>query len=125
MGDPVGKTMRDKIKDSSFLGIRTGGGFKIFCVDAPNTAGNGRDCGSSALGDNKFSLSNLSSARCGSLAKTIRHELQHGPGNTRHVRKADGSLDCAKDHVYACDQACYGQNNCGAIDAATAKANCK
>ncbi len=94
-------------------------------MDSNGTTGDGTDdCGSSVPGSATFDLSNLSSGRCGGLAKTIRHESQHGAGNERHAHLPDGSLDCANDHVYACDQACYGDNNCGTIDAATAKANC-
>jgi hypothetical protein len=102
-------------------------GLKISCADTHDTNGDGTpDCASTALGQNATTISDLDVLNCGSLAQTIRHEIQHGAGGDDHVYKPDGSFDCTKDPVFACDSRCYGhQNGCSFIDPNDAIANCK
>jgi hypothetical protein len=98
--------MQDKLKDK---------GFKISCPDTDDTAGLGSpDCGSARPGSNALDVSNLGSI-CGSVPKTIRHEMQHAVGNRRHTPNV------ADDTVFACDLACYGSAN----KAGASAANCK
>jgi hypothetical protein len=97
MGDPVRSTMQNALRSQ---------GFFIECIDGDDTNGDGRpDCASAAVGGNSTTISNLGVGPCGSLAKTIRHEMQHGAGNRGHT------ADPADDTVYACDLACYGRSN--------------
>ncbi|MGH8488731.1 MAG: MopE-related protein [Gammaproteobacteria bacterium] len=106
MGDPLRTTMQDKLKDK---------GFKIQCVDSGDTNGDGSDdCASAGLGGNTLDFSNLGSI-CGSVAKTVRHEMQHAAGNRNHT------ANVADDTVFACDLACYGTANQPGANAA----NCK
>lgn len=97
MGDPLRTTMQDSLKKN---------GLSINCVDSSDSNGNGKsDCASAAVGGNTMTLSNLSAKSCGSLAKTIRHEAQHGAGSRGHTS------DIKDDTVYACDLKCYGTSN--------------
>ena len=106
IGDPLKTTMQNNLKNK---------GFKINCMDSGDTNSDSvDDCGSAALGGNSLDLSNLGTI-CGSLGKTIRHEMQHGAGNRNHT------ADVADDTVFACDLACYGTANKPGANAA----NCK
>lgn len=107
IGDPLKTTMQDNLKDK---------GFSISCVDSNDSNANGNpDCGSAALGGNTLKIGNQSVSTCGSLPKTIRHEMQHGAGNRSHT------ADVADDTVFACDLSCYGTANKAGAD----PANCK
>jgi glucodextranase-like protein/carboxypeptidase family protein len=112
LGAETKKKMQDHLKDK---------GYKAKCLDTQNTTGtDGDDCASSALGGNALDVSVATAAACGSLAKTMRHEMQHGAGDD-HVNLADGSLDCENDPVYGCDTACFAQSNCAGSKAASCK----
>jgi hypothetical protein len=82
-------------------------GYVIICVDSGDSNGNGSDdCASSAIGGNSMNFSNAMVADgCGSVAKTVRHEMQHSSGD-RHTPQTP-----EVDPVFGCDLACYNESN--------------
>jgi len=97
-------------------------GLRIMCLtQQPPITG----CASAAPGFNVIRILNNDHPGCGfSLAKKLRHEMQHAYGGHLHTNGPTGHPICAGDAVYACDQKCYGCNSCGPISAAAAQADC-
>jgi hypothetical protein len=100
MGEPLRTRMQNNLKMK---------GVNIRCVENDDASGDGEpDCGAAPLGGNTVIISALGTDTCPNLAKTIRHEMQHGAGGQNHVYEVDGrTLNCANDPVFACDVACY------------------
>ena len=99
MGEPVrGRMIEALLQD----------GVSIGCTPTQDTNGDGGpDCASAALGGNTMTLSSVGTSRCGSLATTLRHEMQHGAGAQGHTVRLN------EDPVYGCDKACFESDRIG------------
>ncbi|HVR40408.1 MAG TPA: hypothetical protein VMU84_15030 [Thermoanaerobaculia bacterium] len=88
--------------------------FFIRCVDRPSpNPGGGPACASSpdAGVGNTITITNLPTAQCPNLPKTLGHEIMHQATGLVHH---SGAIDCATDVIYPCDVSCWGQANaCG------------
>jgi hypothetical protein len=107
VGVPLRGKMQDKLKNGdTFLGIPIGGsGIKISCKDTSDTNSDGKpDCASAGVGGNSQTISNIGSASgCGSVSKTILHEIVHAAGGAGHAKPPNPATDVA----YGCEVACY------------------
>jgi hypothetical protein len=109
----VGSCLGTQTKAAVWGGM-AGKTFTITCVNSDASPNGTPACAYMGLNTTTLTITNRTS--CGSLAKTIAHELLHGAGGINHVytTPAPGTPaapDCTLDNVYPCDQACFSQNN--------------